>query len=166
MNKLPLFTFISSNDYNGAFIMGSFIAAFSAATASGYSLIHRSKSDTCKTEKNLYCEINKDNIILIIINIFLKTMIIILFFSILLFVCFGFGGGIINNYYKPKNETIYKGIFNLFTLFCVYFLFIYSVGYLSTLNKKSPPPILDVFKLTLYDLGIISNPPPVPRNKR
>ena len=166
MSKLPLFTFISSNDYNGAFIMGSFVAAFSASVATGFSLIHKGKMESCKNQKNLYCEINEDNVILTTINIFLKTMIIILFFSIILFVFFGFGGGLITNYYKPKNEIIYKGIFHLFILIIVYFLFHYVVGYFSTLNKKSLPPIFDVLKLTFYDLGILSNSPPVPRDRR
>ena len=162
MVRLPIFKFISSESYNGAFIMGALFASFTACIAVGFSMVQKKKMERCNNIKNLYCEINEDNVILTIINIFLKTMIITLFFSFILFILFGFGGGHIRNYYSPDSRIILKGVFHLLIIIFIYFLFHYFVAYISRRGKKKPPPIVDIFKSTLYDLDIIKEPPPIP----
>ena len=76
----------------------------------------------CIKYKSLYCKINRDSVILVTINIFLKTMIITLFLSFILYIFFGFGGGSIHNYYKPNYAIVFKGFLHLFILIVLYFI--------------------------------------------
>ena len=157
MVKLPLFNFISSNTYTGAFIMGALFASFTACTALAFSMLHKKKMKICKIRKSLYCEINKDNIVLTIMNIFFKTMIMTFLLSFILFIFFGFGGGSLNNYYKPEISTIKNGLIYIVFLLFIYFVFHYIIAYKS--QKKRKPPLSKIFRSTLYSLDIVKNPP-------
>ena len=162
MIKLPLFKTISAETYNGAFIMGAIFVSFTSCTALALSMLHKKKIDKCKYNHNLYCEINKDNVFLTVLNIYLKTMVITILLSFALFVFFGFGGGHVHNYYKPEISTLKTGLKHVVILLFIYFFFHYIVAFLAKKGNKKLPPLNDVFKSTLYDLDIIKNPPPVP----
>lgn len=156
MKYLPLSSLISSDTYSGAFMLGSIAAALSASTAIYYSLAQKEKINECDKllKKSIYCSINNKSIGIAALNIFIKTLIVMMAFSYILFIIFGYGGGSINNYYKPKIITIKKGILHIFSLFIIYFFFHYFAGYYIT---KKIQPVKHVLKGSLYDLGISRN---------
>ena len=53
MEYKPLFSFISADNYIGAFLLGAFVASLSSTIAVFYSLIHKSQDEECKTKKNI-----------------------------------------------------------------------------------------------------------------
>ena len=159
MIKLPLFKIISSDTYTGAFIMGSLFASFTACTALAFAMIHKKKVEKCNHHKSLFCLINKHNMVLTIINIFFKTMIITFFLSFILFVFFGFGGGSLNNYYKPEISAIKNGLIYIVLLLFIYFSFNFLVAHLYTKGNKNKPSFYHIFKTTLYNLDVIQKSP-------
>ena len=157
MKFLPLFSSISSKNYSGAFLLGAFASSFSASAAIYYSFVQKDRIKDCREregQKNspIYCEINNNSIELASMNIFIKTMIIVLIFSHILFITFGYGGGSINDYYKPSFLTIKRGIIHIFSLLFIYFIFHYFAGYYIS---KHPPKLKNTLKGTLVDLGIL-----------
>lgn len=156
MIKLPLFNFISSDTYTGAFIMGALFTSFTSCTALAFSMIHKKKMKRCNNYRSLYCEINKNSIVLTIMNIFFKTMIMTFLLSFVLFIFFGFGGGSLNNYYKPEISTIKNGLIYIVFLLFIYFVFHYIIAH--TTPHKHTPSLSKIFRATLYSLDITKHP--------
>ena len=153
---LPLFSSISSKNYSGTFLLGAFVGSFSASAAVYYSDIHKIKIKNCKKNKDynrypIFCEINKNKEGLLAINIFIKTMILLLIFSYILFILFGYGGGSLHNYYKPRIIAIKRGLIDIVILLNIYFWFHYFSGYYI---MKYPPKLKNTLRGTLYDLGL------------
>ena len=167
MSYSPLFSFLSSKNYTGAFILGSIAASFSSSLAVYYSLIHKTKIELCRQNSDklntIYCKLNQQNLELTTFNIFMKTMIITFLLSYILFIFFGYGGGAINEYYTPSFLTLKRGFLIICLLLFIYFVFHYLSSYYIT---KKIPNIKHVFKGTIVDLGLMQNNTNLQKNKK
>jgi len=149
----PLFSGISSKTYWGAFFLGALSASITGCIAIYYTLKHNDRIEKCKEKKSFYCIINSNNIEFVTFNILIKTFIISMITSCILFILFGFGGGSLRTYYTPTILDLLYIILTICISLFLYFLFHY---YLYYSVKKEHPKLINIFYSTLYDLGFVN----------
>ena len=139
-NFLPLIKGYSSSTYTKAFILGSILVTFTAVFAIHYNELSTERSlmlKDCKKNKiHLFCYIKKHKILgklEIIIQTFTSSIII----YFILFFIFGYGGGSLNNYYKPNLNDVKDFIFTMFFIILLNLIFYYVI--IINIRKKIPP---------------------------
>ena len=149
-NFLPLIKGYSSSTYTKAFILGSILVTFTAVFAIHYNELSTERlilSQNCKNKHQpIFCHIKKSNMLRkleIIIQTFCSTLII----YFILFFIFGYGGGSLNEYYKPNTNDLKDFILIICFIILLNILFYYIV---IIKIRKRIPPLYGV----LYGIGV------------
>ena len=153
----PLFKKFGSAKYVNVFIISGIVFSLTAIIAIYYSnldLIRNQKTDFCISKNNLFCIVNSNNK-LKILNLFLKTFTSTSIVNTLFLLLFGWGGGSLYNFYKPRKEDIMHCVLLLFILIIINFIFYYIIikHYLISNKIQKNPRFYQVIKAILYEYG-------------
>ena len=157
----PLFKKFGSAKYVNVFIISGIVFSLTAIIAIYYSNLdekRNQKTDFCISKDNLFCIVHSNDK-LRILNLFMKTFTSTSIINTLFLLLFGWGGGSLYNFYKPRKEDVMNCLLLLFILTIINFIFYYIMikYYLISKKKKENPMFYQIFKSILYEYGITNN---------